>query len=177
MTTGFNASNQPIFAPIPATGDSALAGYKIYYANTQAAVPTSIPIVVQGGATTTYDITGLTAGTRHYGVKAFNNLQTDSPITGFVSNTITTDTGSASVSVTVDTIPGAPTLFTVAQTAYNIVKKTNGFVMLPVGTIPLNTPCDPEQTVNGFNVVDRTLVTWSGSIQPEVVVAKCSNVS
>lgn len=58
-------------------------------------------------------------------------------------------------------------------TAYTVVKRTDRFVMLPVGTVAAGTQCDPTQYVNGYFVVPRAAVSWSGSIKPDVVVAQC----
>ena len=57
---------------------------------------------------------------------------------------------------------------------YSISKTTNAFILLVVGTVPANTACDPNQSVNGHYVVPRAAVTWSGSARPDVVVAKCN---
>jgi hypothetical protein len=59
--------------------------------------------------------------------------------------------------------------------AFTVEKIENGFVTLPVGTVPVGTPCidDVNMTVNGYRVVPREAVIWSGSIQPPVVVAAC----
>lgn len=43
-----------------------------------------------------------------------------------------------------------------------------------VGTVPADTPCDPNQYVNGLYVVPRESVEWIGNVQPQVVVAECS---
>lgn len=61
-----------------------------------------------------------------------------------------------------------------ALTAYSVVKQKDRFILLAVGTVPAGTSCVPEQSVNGFNVVPRAAVTWTGTSRPDVVVAKCS---
>lgn len=63
----------------------------------------------------------------------------------------------------------------IATTAYMELRVPNGFSFLAVGTVPLGTPCDPNQRVNFFNVVDRALVHFTGTIQPQAVVAACSS--
>jgi hypothetical protein len=60
-----------------------------------------------------------------------------------------------------------------ATTAYTVIKRVDRFVMLPVGTVPAGTSCDSEQSVNGYYVVPRAAVTWSGNVRPDVVVAAC----
>jgi hypothetical protein len=70
--------------------------------------------------------------------------------------------------------PMPPSGLTVTElVAYTVVKQKDRFVMLPVGTIPGSTECDTSQSVNGYYVVPRSVVTWSGSVKPDVVVAKC----
>jgi hypothetical protein len=74
----------------------------------------------------------------------------------------------------VDAPPNPPTgLQVVAQTVFNIVKLENRFALLPVGTVPANTPCDSTQQVNGYYAVPRDQVTWFGNVRPQVVVAQC----
>lgn len=72
--------------------------------------------------------------------------------------------------------PGAVTVtpVTVATTVYMELQTPNGFGFLAVGTVPLGTPCDPNQRVNNFNVVPRELVTWTGKIQRLAALAACS---
>ena len=61
---------------------------------------------------------------------------------------------------------------------YTIVKQPNSFVLLPIGSVPLGTECDPLQTVNGKYVVPTDKVTWTSQapnrVEPDVVVADCS---
>lgn len=71
-------------------------------------------------------------------------------------------------------VPKPPTgLVVTARTAYTVVKQRDRFVMLPVGTVPADTACDSTQSVNGYFVVPRAAVAWSGSVRPDVVVAQC----
>lgn len=70
--------------------------------------------------------------------------------------------------------PKPPSLVVGPITAYTVVKQVDRFVMLPVGTVPAGTPCSPDQSVNGYNVVPRSAVVFSGSVKPDVVVAQCS---
>lgn len=70
--------------------------------------------------------------------------------------------------------PNPPTGLTVSATvAMTVIKQRDRFVMLPVGTVPAGTACDTSQSVNGYYVVPRSAVTWSGNVRPEVVVAQC----
>lgn len=71
--------------------------------------------------------------------------------------------------------PQPPSNLTVTQlTVYHIQKREDRFVLLPVGTVPADTVCDPTQSVNGYFVVPRAAVIWSGTVKPPVVVASCS---
>jgi len=64
--------------------------------------------------------------------------------------------------------------FSVAQSdAFALVKRVDRLVLAKVGTVPVGTPCLADQTINGKYVVPRSLVTWSGSVKPDVVVATC----
>lgn len=75
---------------------------------------------------------------------------------------------------TVASVPQPPQNLTVnAITVYYVIQRENRFVMLPVGTIPVGTPCSSTEYVNGYYAVDRNLVTWSSGTQPLVVVAQC----
>lgn len=72
-------------------------------------------------------------------------------------------------------MPNPPTgLTAVGGVAYTILKREDRFVMLPVGTVPPDTQCDTSQGVNGYYVVPRESVTWSGTVKPVVVVSQCS---
>jgi len=59
-------------------------------------------------------------------------------------------------------------------TAFYVIAQRDKFVMLAVGNVPAGTACDETQPVVGHYVVPRDTVTWAGTVQPEVVVAKCS---
>lgn len=72
--------------------------------------------------------------------------------------------------------PNAPVLtaVTVADTkAYELLKQKDRFVFLPIGTVPLGTPCLGDQHANEFNAVPRAAVTFTGNVRPPIVLAKC----
>jgi hypothetical protein len=72
-------------------------------------------------------------------------------------------------------MPNPPTgLAAAGGIAYTVLKREGRFVMLPVGTVPADTVCDTTQNVNGYYVVPREAVAFTGSVQPIVVVAQCS---
>lgn len=175
LTGGRNAQGQCITTPIPTTGPEALAGFRIVY-NTSVAALNMPPPDTDCGKTTKPDPTGavipitdpaarsariqpLTNGTYYFVVAAINQAGAVSYFTGPVSKTISVTT----------------TLSTTGTVVYNVVKKNNGFVLVAVGTVPLNTPCIASQSTNGYNAVDVTAVkSWSGSVKPIVVVAPCA---
>ena len=65
------------------------------------------------------------------------------------------------------------TFVVTVETIYTVVRTNNRFLLLPAGTVPLGTPCDVDNSVNGKYAVDTDEVTWTGNIRPQVVVAEC----
>ena len=125
-----------------------LAGFRAYWGPYHADLPN--PALVS------YTVGGLPPGEWWMGITAYNTDGKESPIAGPKVKTI------------------AAGEFVVSEpTAYTIVKSTNSLLLLPVGTVPLGTPCNATQSVNGRYAVARELVTWSGSIRPTIVVAAC----
>ena len=63
-------------------------------------------------------------------------------------------------------------------TAFTVVKSQDRLVMLPVGTVPGDTACIGSQVVvtDGvtYHAVPTNAVTFSGSVRPVVVFARCS---
>ena len=60
------------------------------------------------------------------------------------------------------------------ETVYTMARIENAFILLPIGTAPLGTACDVNQSVNGKYVVHVDNVTWTSSNEAFVVVADCS---
>jgi len=60
-----------------------------------------------------------------------------------------------------------------AVTVYSVSKLTDGFLLLAVGKVPVGTPCDKTQSVNGKYVVPTSAVEWDTSNRAPVVVADC----
>jgi hypothetical protein len=140
-------------------------GFKIYYQLRDATSGYVIDLPDNTNTMTTYVVTNLVVGTWDFQMTAYNASNNESEKTGIVSKV-----------VLADTTPLPPGLaFTSIETyVYNVVKKTNGFVLVPVGTIPLNTPCDITYMVNGKFGVPTSAVTWLGTVKPIVVVTSCS---
>ena len=69
----------------------------------------------------------------------------------------------------------APVIIETERTVYNVIKQPNRFVLLPIGTVPPGTPCDPNNMVNGHGAVPTDAVVWApgSTVRPVVVVAQC----
>lgn len=125
-----------------------LKGFRAYWGKGFADMPSP--------TLTTYTTPLLPPGAWWVALTAYNTTGEESPLAGPVQVTIP-----------------AETLTVTQPTVYTVVKGTDRFLTLPVGTVPLGVKCDVAQTVNGYYAVPRTSVTWSGSVKPVVVVAKC----
>jgi hypothetical protein len=62
---------------------------------------------------------------------------------------------------------------TTSTDVFTIVKRTDRFVLLKVGTAPIGTQCIADQMINGHYVIPRAAVVWGGLVRPDVVVARC----
>ena len=136
----------------------------VVWAATQAGLPTSTSTQVVTGSATSTTITV-------------------APGTWFVAAKTTAKNGggtsvlSAAAQFTVATpVPNPPTNVTVTSeqtTAFQVIGTLDKFTLLPVGTVPAGTACNPAQSVNGHLGVPRASVSWFGSVKPQAVVAKC----
>jgi hypothetical protein len=137
------------------------SAYKIYYG----LAPSNLDqIIVTGANSTSQVVSGLAPGSWYFGISAISNSHGESALSGIVSLTLQAPLPT----------PLAPQGLTIkANTVYTLVKRVDGFLLIPAGTVPLGTPCDGTQQVNGFYVVPRSKVAWLGSVKPDVVVAKC----
>lgn len=140
-------------------------GFKIYYNQRDATSGYVVDIPDNTNTQTTYIVTGLIVGTWDFQMTAYNNAGGESDKTNIVSKVILADS---------DPLPPGTSFVSIENYVYNLVKKDNGFVLVPVGTIPLNTPCDISQSVNNKFVVPVSAVTWLGTVKPIVVVTSCS---
>lgn len=138
-----------------------LAGYQIVYGTSAAALTQAIQ--VPSPSTTTYTVTNLPTGTWYFAVKAYNSANTYSDISNVASKVVSVAP------------PAPPTnLHVIDVVVYQVIGTANKFGLIPVGTVPATTSCISDQSVNGYNAVDRNVVTWYGSVKPQVVVALCS---
>lgn len=128
------------------------------------ASPTPVTVVVPY-PTNTKSITGLGNGTWCFAVRS-ETATAQSDFTSFVSKTIVLK-------------PSPPSGLTVSvTTAFMALRQTDRLVMIPVGTVPGSTVCDPNNGVIAAGVsyfaVPTSQVTWSGTTRPEAVFAKCA---
>ena len=76
------------------------------------------------------------------------------------------------------TAPQPPVLIVVDTVVYDILKRPDAILFLAVGTVPPDTECDPANSAQGMGdtkyAVPKALVTWFGTVEPDVVVADCS---
>lgn len=122
-----------------------LAGYSLIYSQTQQDLPKVL----------THRVTGLKPGVWWFSLAAVNAA------------------GERSEFVTVSDTILPEEFVTTSTTAYTVIKRRDSLLMLPVGTVPLGTQCLAGQTVNGYYVVPRASVTFTGGARPEVVFASC----
>jgi hypothetical protein len=161
-----------------------LAGFKLYHHNTITGVPSATPIIINDPFATSYVVTGLSTGNRHFAMKAFNTAGVESIITLTVMKTITTATVNATASVTLEQRPKPPTLVTIDVLVYEITTDRYGVVRLGsrvVGSVPLGTECVPGIVVASFKgnmyAVPRSAVTLKAAIKQtksETLVAACA---
>lgn len=74
------------------------------------------------------------------------------------------------------TTPLPPIIIESSRAVYTVIKQPDVFVLLPIGTVPAGTPCDPNNTVNGRGAVPNSAVIWTSPTgsRPIVVVAECN---
>ena len=167
---------------IPATGPGSLAGFKLFHAPLQTNVATATPIVINDKAATTYTITGLPAGQRYYGAKAFNVELVDSDMSGLVNNVVTIPSSAVNAAVTVTTKPKPPVLVSVQQVVYEVKENPMWGNVLGrnVGTVPLGTQCGEAIVFTNGGVyyeIPKTSVTFTKPPKSEQVVVRCEEAS
>jgi hypothetical protein len=154
-----------------------LAGFKIYRSTSTSTVQSSTPIILAEPLATMFVISGLSAGSHYFALKAYNSAGVESVFTGNVTKVVTTATVSSSASVTLEQRPSPPTLVTVQVMAYEIKQHPIEGVILgrQVGTVPLGTPCGFEPIV-GLNYfeVPTTSVKFARAPKSVVIVAACA---
>ncbi len=165
-------------APTQNTDGSALTdlvSYKVYTATSAAGVDAATPVTVAAPATT-YTVTGLAAGTWHFGIRARNAQGIDSDMSGKPTKVVALASASASAAVTINTKPNPPVL-TVATVARLWTPFGPGTV---VGSVELGVPCGElkaDTRKADWWTVPRETVTLNRRGQrlgpSAVIVAKC----
>lgn len=151
---------------IPASGTGRLVGNRVEWGTCTGTAPNYTFGTKAGEQAWTTPRTAFTVTNLAPGVWCFR---------AFASTTAGESGPSAVAAKTiVPPLPAPPSGLTVASTqAFTVVKARDRFVLLPVGTVPADTPCDTSQSINGHYVVPRAAVTWAGNVKPDVVVAAC----
>lgn len=152
---------------IPASGTGRLVGNRVEWGSCTGTAP-NYGFGTKAGEqsfttpTTAYTVPNLAPGTYCFRAYASTTYGESGP-------------SGVAAKVILPPIPNPPTgLTAVGGVAYTILKREDRFVMLPVGTVSPDTQCDTSQSVNGYYVVPRESVTWSGTVKPVVVVSQCS---
>lgn len=156
--------------PTQNTDGSALTdgtGYKVYAAQTAAGLATATPVTVTGINTLTYTVTGLSAGTWYFGVKT-TATSGDSAMTNPASTVIP-----ATAPLPPSGLTASPVV--IAATAYKLRQAVDGLSLVAIGTIPIGTPCDAQNTVNGYSLVPRAAVKMASAFdtKPLITLASC----
>ena len=137
-----------------------LAGYRIYYGLDDGG-PYPHADDISDPSAIDYTVERLAAGDWYFVATAYNLANVESAYSGQAARSIQAN-------------PDPPqNLQVVDITVFTVLKRDNRFVLLPVGTVPVGTPCDSEQSVNGRHAVDVAAVQWTGTVRPVVVVADC----
>lgn len=156
-------------APTENTDNTALtdlAGYNIFHSRTSGSGYTAVAENIPPNVIS-YIVGGLVDGTHYFVATAFNEANVESGFSNEAVRVIDPPPG---------TMPMPPTNLTVqALAVFTIIKRTDRFVLVVVGTVPPDTACDSTQSVNGHNVVPNDAVIWATETGPRpiVVVAQC----
>jgi hypothetical protein len=110
--------------------------------------------------------TGLPTGMRYFAVTAVDGDGNESAFSNEVSKLISPCIA-----------PEAPVMLQTFAPVYTVVKQPDRFILLPIGTVPAGTMCDPSNSVNGHGAVPNDAVIWTSTEpnapRPIVVVAQC----
>lgn len=150
---------------IPASGPTSLASTRVEWGTCNgSAFGTAVGQQTVPTPATTYTVTGLTAGTWCFRAYSRTVAGLESAPTNVVTKTI------------LQSPPQPPGNLTVAAlVVYQFIGTDDAVALLPVGTVPAGTACDPLQSVNGRYAVPRAAVTWYGNVKPRVVFAQCAS--
>jgi hypothetical protein len=169
-----NATHNEDTSLIPPADHNALAYTKITYSecvNSDVNFSNAKEHLVSANKTTTTISTEGPPGDYCFVGTHVNSFGVESALSNISIKTVTT-----AGEVRTHSTPLAPGNLAVKgdPTVYTVVRQENRFILLPVGTVPPNTSCIEDQTINGHNAVPIDQVTWSGTVRPVIVVAVCS---
>lgn len=155
-----------------------LAGFEIFYGQTQD-VESGTKVDVPRPGDTTHDIESLGEGQWYFAMKAYDAGGLRSDLSNTASKVIELASAAAAASVTVTSAPpGAPTLLTIEQYAYELLLHPVQGVRLGrvVGEIPVGAPCADDTVVYGYYRVDKDDVSFKfpeDKVKSDTVVARC----
>jgi hypothetical protein len=166
-------------APTQRTDGTALtnlAGYQLFYTKTLSGLESAVPVAITAPAST-YNVTGLSAGTWYFGMKArdSNNLLSVMSNTG--SKSIVLGSASGAATITFQSLPNPPVLGTVIQYAYDTTYHHIHGLRLGkvVGTLPLNSPCFSDINLStDYYQIDARQVTYTRAPRSSILVSKCA---
>ena len=150
---------------IPASGPTSLAATRVEWGTCSGSnFGTASGQQTVATPATTYTITGLAAGVWCFRAYSRTVAGLESAPTNAVTKTI------------LQAPPNPPGKLVVADlVVYQFIGTDDAVALLPVGTVPAGTACDPLQSVNGRYAVPRAAVTWYGNVKPRVVFAQCAS--
>lgn len=166
-----NATKNTDGSTIPATGPGSLLRTHVNYGTcingTQ--FGTGIGVIVVPAPANTAVVSSLVAQTYCFVAKHENTFGEFSGNSNVVSKTITLP----------NPTPNPPTGLVVSATTAYVIKQTrDNIAVVAVGSVPADTACDSAKGVIAagatYHVVPRERVTWAGTVQSEIVVARCS---
>lgn len=147
------------------------AGFVVYWGTSSSAL--SNMATISNPAATSARVDSLAAATWFFAVTAVNTSGQQSAFSNIATKTTTNcvalpDPRSPG---DLETTPEGPRI------VFDFLKRPNRGLLLAVGTVPASTVCvGSEAVVVGaeiYYVVPRELVTWLGTVQPDVVYTQC----
>jgi hypothetical protein len=146
-----------------------LAGYRVLWGTAPRTYTRQH--VINNPATREWQVTGLTAGTWYFAVTALDATGLESAYSGEASKVV--------VQAAPPIPPGAIVVGAGPRPVYVITQAAGRLTLVPVGTVPAGTACDPlmaVRDVNGLTAhgVPESAVTWAGSVRRSVVLAECN---
>jgi hypothetical protein len=154
---------------------SDLASFKVIYGRSASDL-SSTKAVSDPRATSTV-LSGLTAGTWYFAVRAVNSAGRESAPSNTATKTITAATAAKTVSITITPAPSpTPALRTVRTSVYDVIwvdnVRTRGRV---IGTIALGKPCEAAYRVGtNYYRVSRTDARLTMEPRGASIIARCA---